>query len=1365
MATISINKIKGLSTFPNYIEGTGEDQTIANNVVIDRDNVLEPRRGMKVLSEIPDFAKQLLTYKDRVLVHYDNAIGYFNTKDPGILSKFKGTSIISVDSPSTSIKIIDHNLSVGDSVFFTQARDYSSSGNFPFPSGIDEVNEFVVYSILDKDHFTIATSLASTPITLSGAGTKAVMVYDFVVNEVKSKLRIKYIELNSNLYFTANDGIKKISKLNPYSISKAGGITALNVDLALYFGGSGGFFGDTTNDVEVAYRVVWGYKDVNGNLILGMPSEKAVIQNYTKQNTDVSLTFPVPSGIDITYFYQIYRTNVFTINGSGDEMRLVYQADYDGYSDIVTIIDSTPEVIRDTGTTLYTNEISGEGILQANSRPPVAEDICVYKDRAWFANTKTNQKLEMTFLGFDGFKDPIYNPSATGVPAVITLGLGHGVLVDDFIALANTTSVDGQYQVTAVTSTTVTINVDSTLFGSDYVVYRTYLTIDKDTQESRYFFVGRPEITDLVVKPMASIVSGDYFNLTSIDDKIKYSFWFAKLSTDVAPVISGRVSVKVDLYTTPPTTDEEVAELTKNTINTLGDFFAVTTTAGGITVTTNTSGAVTDVASATSVGTSLVSIATTQDGFGEDFSNGFVRLSSYISPAAAIEDTAKSLVRAISFNPESPVYAYYLNTLSSLPGTFYLEEKNFSEITFTLKGTGMQSDVSFNPSVITAASSSNNIGNNVLMFSKTQQPEAVPTVNSFRIGPQDKAIKRILGLRDSLFIFKEEGVYRLTGENESNFNIALFDNSATIIAPDSAVILNNQIYCLTTQGVSTISETGVGIISRVIEDIFNTITSENYVFSETACYGISYEADRSYIIAIPVETSDEYATVMYRYNSFTQSWTSFSIPSRCGVVNTKNKLHIGSNDITTVEVERKSLTSRDYVDREYPRVASAYSQKRIYLDNTQLMNIGDSISQLQYLTVGEFNGLIDRLKLDPQLNFNQSFPLLSLKGGADFNDAFINLVEELNLKDSSRLSYSFTSTVSNEIVEPNHGLENDDIVRFSSLTPVSLVNDVLYKVVDVDTNTFKLTNVTYNTLVKNISTTGYGVFTKGSVLYNFNLILDVNYSSSDILFPDHGLVDGDVIVYTNSTSPVVGVPPSGLVDGRSYVVTQSTSNTFKVTDLFIDLNILENGTLTEEYYYSNTINSKILQQEFNSIVRSLNSSDGVFFSNFDLSQDSEYLDLTITSVNLSQNYVTVQYESPFYIGDMVHFVAIESEVVWDYSTLGDAALLKHARNGTVMLDQNSINKITIGYASDISGDFENTEFTLDGAGQFGKSLFGNTAFGGNGTVYPLRTVIPRQKQRCRHIRSRIFHRSAFMKFNILGISYTFEVTSDRAYRR
>jgi hypothetical protein len=173
----------------------------------------------------------------------------------------------------------------------------------------------------------------------------------------------------------------------------------------------------------------------------------------------------------------------------------------------------------------------------------------------------------------------------------------------------------------------------------------------------------------------------------------------------------------------------------------------------------------------------------------------------------------------------------------------------------------------------------------------------------------------------------------------------------------------------------------------------------------------------------------------------------------------------------------------------------------------------------------------------------------------------------------------------------------------------------------------------------------------------------------------------------------------------------------------------------------------------------------VFFSNYELSVGMEELDLIVSSVNPSQNYITIPYKSPFYVGSVIHYKSIKSEIVWDYFTMGDPSMLKHVSEGTVMVEQNSLNRLTVGYASDLSGDFENVTFTLDGDGNFGKALFGETAFGGNGTSYPLRTLIPKMKQRCRHIRCRVFHDSAWMKYNILGISYKFEITSDRAYRR
>ncbi len=1374
MANSSITRIKGLSTFPNYLNSEGEDLTIATNVVIDRDNIIEPRRGIKVLTELAEQSKQLLNYKDRVLAHYGNTLGYLDLNDPGNMTAFKGTYNFTQSGTSTTLTVVDHGFSVEDAVFFTRKRDYSSPGIvfFPLPSPLDEVTLYYVTNVINKDQFEISASLNGPAVSV--ASGQGVLITDYIVNEVTEKLRIKAIELNSNLYFTTNNGVKKVSKLDPYAISAAGGVAALNIDLTLDFSGSGGFFGSQTSDVEVAYRVVWGTRDANTNLILGRVSERAVITNYTRQNADVVLSIPVPQGIDTNYFYQIYRTNVFGVEGSGDEMRLVLENSYDGFSTLLTVTDSTPENIRDTGTPLYTNELSGEGILQNNERPPVCEDITVFKNRAWFANTKTTQKLDMTFLGFDAFRDGLFPANIVSVtgsnPATITFTAPHNIVNNEYIALANTTSQDGQYQATVTSPTVIQIQADSVGFGTDYAIYRTYLTITKNTQINRYFFVGRPEVYSITTKAKAGMTNGDYFNLTTIEDKIKYYFWFDLDGNGIDPLVSGRVGVRVDLSDPLIVSNEEVATKIKEVLDNTADFFVLDLGSGNLTVTTITSGAVTDVLAGTQTGTSLNSIAMTQNGFGENSNLGFARLSSYVSPAASIEDTAKSLVRVINFTTSSPVYAYYLATTNSLPGQFFLEEKNFSEIPFTIKGSGFTSDVSFNPVVTSAtgATSTNNIGNNVLMFSKVQQPESVPTINLFRIGPQDKAIKRILALRNSLFILKEEGVYRLTGENESTFNIALDDNSATILAPDSAVVLNNQIYCITTQGVSTISETGVGIISREVEDRFNRISSENFTGFSTATFGVSYEADRSYLLFTVNTEEDTTATICYRYNSFTQSWTTFDKSAICGIVSPKNKLHLGSDDINAIEIERKKLTSRDYVDRQYNRVTSAYQSRRMYVDSAIQMEPGDSLTQEQYLTINEFNNTVARLKLDPQLGFNQAFPKMAVNGGADFSNSLRDLANELNTKDTTRVTKVFNQATdvnagTDVFTIAAHGFDNGDIVKYTTAgtSPAGITSGQHYRIVDSTTNTFKLTTLSPNVLIQS-GANGLGVFTIGGDTYTFNMVRDVDYVNYTIEFLDHGLENGDVVTFSTS-----GTPPTGLINGRQYQVVNTTVSDFQIKEVSIDITAVGsgNGTLEEVYYYSGVTNNKKQQEEFNDMINSLNASAGVFFANYELSEDMEELDLIISVVNFSQNYVNLQLDGPFYVGDIIHYKSIRSEVLWDYSKLGDPASLKQVSYGSVMVESNSLNKLLVGYSTDISGDIETTEFTLDGSGVYGRSQFGYTAFGGDGTSYPLRVIIPRQKQRCRHIRTYVGHSIAFIKYSILGVSYDFEITSNRAYRK
>ena len=170
---------------------------------------------------------------------------------------------------------------------------------------------------------------------------------------------------------------------------------------------------------------------------------------------------------------------------------------------------------------------------------------------------------------------------------------------------------------------------------------------------------------------------------------------------------------------------------------------------------------------------------------------------------------------------------------------------------------------------------------NRVYYSKFQQPDAVPPLNYLDIGAKNKPIERILALRDSLIVLKEDGVFRISGDNP-DFISTGFDSSNIILAPDSAVVLNNQVYAFTTQGVVTVTENGATPVSRFIENRLVPLTLFDNFRSTT--FGVAYESDRAYLLFTKSENSDTVATQAWRYNLFTQAWTRWDKPSTCGLV-------------------------------------------------------------------------------------------------------------------------------------------------------------------------------------------------------------------------------------------------------------------------------------------------------------------------------------------------------------------------------------------------------------------------------------------------------------------------------------------------
>lgn len=206
--------------------------------------------------------------------------------------------------------------------------------------------------------------------------------------------RIRSFQSNRNCYFLTQLGTYKLDRIDLPPI-KAGAPRGLGAEGVT--SGATGFFPNNSN---VAYRVVWGYIDTNGNLILGAPGDRTIVSNISGTNADVSLTFQIPNEIDTTWFYQVYRSET-TVNLTvvpSDNLQLTaqgYPTSGDITSGFVTIIDQTPQTLLQAF--LYTNTDQA-GILQSNFRPPFAKDACTYRNYAFYANTRTTHSFETTLL-------------------------------------------------------------------------------------------------------------------------------------------------------------------------------------------------------------------------------------------------------------------------------------------------------------------------------------------------------------------------------------------------------------------------------------------------------------------------------------------------------------------------------------------------------------------------------------------------------------------------------------------------------------------------------------------------------------------------------------------------------------------------------------------------------------------------------------------------------------------------------------------------------------------------------------------------------------------------------------------------------
>ena len=702
--------------------------------------------------------------------------------------------------------------------------------------------------------------------------------------------KMRWVEANKNLYFTTSFGVKKIDALD-LPIKTAGAPQGLNGEA--YVNGAGNAIPDTTN---VAYRIVWGYDDANGNRILGAPSQRVVVSNNAGSTQLVAFNSYIPSGITSAWFYQLYRSapSADLATQPDDELQLVLSGNPTGTeltAGVVSLSDNLPDALR--GTSLYTNSTQ-EGAESANAQPPWCVDVELYKGHTFFANTRQKHALTLQMIGVG---TPSFGVLATTgdittgsavVPSIAsTTNIRPGMRVKGtgIPAGAKVKTVDSGVQVTLTanaTATTVGVALQFcdtlTISGVEYFGSASGVMVDG---EFRIDTSGTPsENIQNTVNNLIIAINGSTQNTASAQPV--YAYYLSTVEQFPGKfLIQERVVNSVD---------GEPFEV----LSTYGDAF--TPQIPGLRLITNVA-----------VGNPTV-ITSANHGFA---TGDLVLLT---VPGAVPGFSGAYAVTVTGTN----TFTVAVNTTT---GATYGTAKSLTQV--------VESD--------------NEERLNRVAFSKLQQPEAVPVLNYIDCGSAVFPIRRIAAQGESLFIFKDDGVFRITGDDKNSFRSSAFDNTTVIYGPETLAKCGNQLFFFSTKGVSVCSESGVALASDPIEDQLLPLL-ELTEFTLYA-FGVGYESDKRYHLFVQASNEDENATQAFCYSLHTTAWTRWVMPRTCGIVNkADNKLYMGGSN-QQVYVERKDYASTDYADDQYTVSIVSSLDGTLTLASTTNLAVGDTIQQ------------------------------------------------------------------------------------------------------------------------------------------------------------------------------------------------------------------------------------------------------------------------------------------------------------------------------------------------------------------------------------------------------------------------------------
>jgi len=723
--------------------------------------------------------------------------------------------------------------------------------------------------------------------------------------------KTRFFEAQQTLYFTSSNGVYRLEELTGTPVL-SGVPQALTGTVNLIEPVTGS--AQALNDgFATAYRYVWGRRAANGRIMLGAPSGRITITNNAGGPRDVTHVVPFVDGLDDSYFLQTYRADeVPSTTSASDEMYLVHEKPFADMasnlnalslsrddSGFVTVTTDVPHSLAPGSIVTLTGKFSDPSDF--NNFPPGIQTVMATPTPTSFMYIDSGPVVSSAgtavFQTANAYTFTDTTPDALKADALYTnvnfnsLGIGASHYRPP---LASATVVFGEraFYGNVELPERVTLNLlgvggdgglntgDGLRFISSGGGAEIYVAASSEMfpQFFQVFTDGTP--AQNVANTTQSLVRA----INSRRDGGRFYAHYS--STDVD--LPGQITIESRIAGEGPFTVEAIQR---------GDMWAPALTA----TQTVTAGAVSRDAS------NVVTVVTPTSTRGHGFQVG--QMLELLPPVSPVD--------AENFPPGPKIV-----TDVPTPDSFRYQEMGPPPGSTVTNVGGMQFKSA--QEIVTTDDEAAPGG---WMASDAANPDSVPFTVPNIAGDRYKRLYRFLPLGNSLFMLKEDGLFRLTGSSPETFNVDHVDNTVRFVAPDTAVVIGGRAYALTTQGLMSWTEaTRPEPASVPIEDVFRDLVDGNRDLVEQYAFAVNDDAARRayFWLPDPTNTEEPGASHVYVYHTLTDAWTRWDKRGATALIHpVDGKLYVapppafmGASTAAPPYRERRSGTDADYVDED-----------------------------------------------------------------------------------------------------------------------------------------------------------------------------------------------------------------------------------------------------------------------------------------------------------------------------------------------------------------------------------------------------------------------------------------------------------------